>query len=59
MDFYCGAAGSGSDCKGPGPSGGMGSIPSPVQWVKGSGIIAVAQIQSLVQELPYAKGAVI
>ena len=40
-----------------------GSIPSPAQWVKGSGIAAavawitaVAQIQSLAWELPYALG---
>ena len=37
-------------------------IPSPAQWVKGSGIAAalvwvtaVARIQSLARELPYAK----
>ena len=35
-----------------------GSIPSPVQWIKGSRIAAaVTQIQSLAQELPYAMGA--
>ena len=41
-------------------------IPDPAQWVKGSGIAAlageatsVAQIQSLAQELPYATGAAI
>ena len=45
---------------------GEGSIPSPVQWVKGSDIApAVAQvinvtwIQSLAQELPYAMGAAV
>ena len=38
----------------------MASIPGPVQWVKGSGVAtAVARIQSLAQELPYAKGAAI
>ena len=43
-----------------------GSIPGLAQWVKGSGIAAlageatsVAQIQSLAQELPYATGAAI
>ena len=38
----------------------MAPIPGPVQWVKGSGVAtAVARIQSLAQELPYAKGAAI
>ena len=38
----------------------MGSSPGPAQWVKGSGSAApAAQIQSLVQELPYAMGAAI
>ena len=43
----------------------MGSIPGPAQWVKGSGVAAVAQvtavalIQSLARELPYATGAAI
>ena len=44
----------------------MGSIPSLVQWVKGSGIgaavswvTAAAQIQSLAWEIPYAAGAAI
>ena len=33
----------------------MGSIPGLAQWVKGSGVAAaVAQLQSLAQELPYA-----
>ena len=39
----------------------MGSVPDPAQWVNGSGIAvaaawvaAVAWIQSLAQELPYA-----
>ena len=35
-------------------------IPSPAQWFKGSDVAAaVAQIQSLVQELPYAVGVAI
>ena len=35
-------------------------IPGLVQWVKASGVAAaVAQIQSLAQELPYAVGAAI
>ena len=35
----------------------MGSIPGPVQWVKGSGVAAAtAWIQSLVREFPYATG---
>ena len=35
-------------------------IPSPAQWVKGSGTaVAVARIQLLAQELPYAAGAAI
>ena len=34
--------------------------PAPEQWVKGSGVAAaVAQIQSLAQELPYAAGVAI
>ena len=44
----------------------MGSIPGSAQWVKGSGIVtaapqvvAVAQIQSLARELPYAAGVAI
>ena len=44
----------------------MGSIPSLLQWVKGSGIAAAvawvtaaAQIQSLAWEIPYAAGAAI
>ena len=43
----------------------MDSIPSPVQWVKGSSIAApvaqvaaTARIQSLAWELPYAMGVV-
>ena len=36
------------------------SLPCPLQWVKGSGVApAVAQIQSLAQEFPYAVGMVI
>ena len=35
----------------------MGLIPSPVHWVKGSAFVtAVAGIQSLARELPYAAG---
>ena len=35
----------------------MSSISGLAQWVKGSGVAtAVAQIQSLIQELPYAVG---
>ena len=44
----------------------MGSIPGVVQWVKGSGVatavaqvVAVAWIQPLAQEFPYALGAAI
>lgn len=44
----------------------MGSIPSLGQWVEGSSaaaatfwVPAVAQIQSLAQELPYAEGEAI
>ena len=44
----------------------MGLIPRPVQWIKGFGVAAavaqvtaVAQIQCLAQELPYAVGAAI
>ena len=44
----------------------MGSIPGPVQWVKGSSIAtaaaqvtATAQIQFLAQELPCATGVAI
>lgn len=37
--------------------GGSGSIPSLAQWVKGSSVApAVAQIHSLVQELPNVEG---
>ena len=36
------------------------SIPSPVQWIEGSGIAAAtAQIQTLAQERPYAVGVAI
>ena len=39
---------------------GEGLIPGLVQWVKGSGVaIAVAWIQSLAWEFPYATGAAI
>ena len=37
----------------------MGLIPGPVQWVKGSGVAAPAQIHSQAQELPYTSGAAI
>ena len=38
----------------------MGVIPGPAQWVKGSRVATAAvQIQSLVQELPYAMGAAV
>lgn len=38
--------------------GGMGSIPTPGQWVKGSALAAAAAwIQSLAWKLPYAVGA--
>ena len=44
----------------------MSNIPCPVQWVKGSSIAkavvwvtAVAQIQPLARELPYAVGVAI
>ena len=44
----------------------MGSIPGPVQWVKGSSfapsvtqVMAATKIQSLAQELPYLAGAAI
>ena len=53
-----------SNCSGSGYCRGEGSIPGLVQWVKGSGVsiaaaqvTAVAWIQSLIQELPYAAGA--
>ena len=37
---------------------GTGSVPSPGQWVEGSGVAAtVAQSQSLAWELSYAVGA--
>ena len=32
----------------------MGLIPSLVQWVKGSDVAFVSQIQCLAQEIPYA-----
>ena len=39
-----------------GRCGGVGLIPGPVQWVKGSTeATAVAQIQSLAWELPHAE----
>ena len=54
-----------SDFSGSGYCGGMCLIPGLVQWVKESVATAVvyvapvAQIQSLIQELPYAVGAAI
>ena len=49
-----------SDCCDLDCSGGVGLIPSPAQWVKGSCIAAAAAwIQSLAQELPYAARACI
>ena len=54
------------NCSGLGPCRGAGSIPGPVQWVKGSGvapavaeITAVVQTHSLAWELPYATGVTI
>ena len=51
---------------GSGPCRGMGSIPDPVPWVKGSSIstavapvAAATRIQSLAWELPYAMGVAI
>ena len=38
----------------------MGSVPAPVQWIKGSSVaIAAAWIQSLAQELLHATGTAI
>ena len=49
-----------SDCSGSGHCGGMCSIPSQVQWDKGSGIVAaMAWTQSLAWETPYTTGMVI
>ena len=55
-----------SDCSSSGYCGGMGSIPGLARWVGDSGVAvavtwveAVAQIQSLVWELPCAVGATI
>ena len=49
------------NCSNSGHCGGMGSIPGPAQWVKGSTVAtaatqvtAEAQLPSLAQELPYA-----
>ena len=54
------------DCRGSYRYGGKGLIPGLVKWIVGSGIAtpmvwiaAVAQIQSLARELPYAKDVVI
>ena len=55
LGFHCSAVGWESDCSGSGRCGGTGSIPSPAQWVKGSGIaVAADQIRPLAQELPHA-----
>ena len=49
-----------SNCSGLGCFGGGDSIPSPVQWVKGLGLVApAAQIKSLAWELSYAMGVAI
>ena len=49
-----------NDCSGLSHCEGVYSNPSPVQWVKGSGIAAAAaQIQALAQELPYAMSVAI
>ena len=48
------------DCSGWDCCRGTGSIPSPAKWVQGSSVAAAtAQIQSLAQKLPYARGAAI
>ena len=48
------------DCSRLGCCGGSGSIPSLVQWVKGSDVVSpVAWIQSLAWELSYTAGATI
>ena len=47
-------------CNSSGRFGGIGSIPSPAPWVKGSRVAtAVAQIQPPAQELLYATGVTI
>ena len=55
-----------SNCSGSSHCGGAGSIPSLVQWVKGSNVAAAAvqaaamvQIQSLAWEFPQAMGVAI
>ena len=55
-----------SDCISSSCCRGTGSIPSPVQWIKVSGVaiavaqvVAEAQIQSLAWELPYTMGVAI
>ena len=60
----CGTVGEESDCRSSGCCRGVGLIPSPAQWVKGSRVTiaaaqvaAVARIQSLPWELPYATDA--
>ena len=49
-----------SNCSSLGHCGGLGLIPGLVQWVKRSGVAtAVARIQSLARELPYAVGVAV
>ena len=48
-----------SNCSGSGRWGGMGLIPDPAQWVKGSGVTAAAAaapIQSLAQDAHMPQG---
>ena len=54
--FCCGPVCQESEYSSPGCCGGAGSIPGPAQWVKGSCVAAVGQIQSLAWECPYALG---
>ena len=58
---HCGSMSSESDCSSSCHCGGVGSIPGPVQWVKGSHVAtgasyftAVVPVQSLAQELQHA-----
>lgn len=47
-------------CSGLGCRGDVGLLPGAAQWGKGSSIVtAVAQTQSLAEELPYAMGAAV
>ena len=61
----CGAVSSESDCGSSPCCGSVGSILSPMQWVKGSGVAAAvtytacAGIRPLAWEFPYAMGAAI